>query len=101
MASETYGEGPFERIGIHTSTPLLAGFAAVCATETLVGPLLWTNTPAARRLALGLLPFELACWIGFALPIGPLLGLLRTSLLTDTRRPSRPRRPGIDGNPAR
>lgn len=84
----TYGDGPFEHLGIHTSTPLLAGFVAVCATEALTGMLLWSNRPAGRRLALGLLPVELAYWIGFALPAGPLLGLARTAILTGTRQVS-------------
>jgi hypothetical protein len=33
-------------------------------------------------LAVALLPFELAFWIGFALPLGPPLGLARAILVT-------------------
>jgi hypothetical protein len=74
----TYGGGPFERWGIPTSAPLLTGFIAVCAAELVVGILLWSGRPSGWSLALGLLPFELIYWIGFALPFGPVIGAIRT-----------------------
>lgn len=77
----TYGGGPFERIGIETSTPLLVCFLVVCAAEVAAGVLIWTGAPHAAVLSHLLLPFELAFWIGFALPFGPPLGLTRTVLL--------------------
>lgn len=77
----SYGEGPFEQWGVPTTVPLLVGFAAVCAAEVAVGALLWGGTSAGLWLAIALLPFELAFWIGFALPFGPLLGLARTVLV--------------------
>lgn len=77
----TYGGGPFERWGIETSVPLLAGFIVVCAVELAVGAFLWSGRPSALWLALALLPFELAYWIGFALPFGPILGAIRTALV--------------------
>ncbi|MEO6713466.1 MAG: hypothetical protein ABIM89_08580 [Mycobacteriales bacterium] len=77
----TYGGGPFERWGIQTSVPLLLGFVAVCAAEVLVGVLLWRETAAAPWLALALLPLELVFWIGFALPFGPVLGVVRTAIV--------------------
>ena len=77
----TYGDGPFERWGFPTSVALLLGFVAVCAAEVVVGVLLWGGTTTAPWLALALLPAELAFWIGFALPLGPLLGLARTALV--------------------
>jgi hypothetical protein len=43
MGFPTYGGGPFERWGIPTSVPLLAGFVAVCAAEIVVGVLLWSK----------------------------------------------------------
>lgn len=78
MGFPTYGGGPFERLGIPTSVPLLAGFIAVCAVELLVGVLLWSGRPIGLWIAIGLLPFELIYWIGFALPFGPILGAIRT-----------------------
>lgn len=76
----TYGDGPFERWGLPTTTALLAGFVAVCIAEVVVAVLLWRDA-TALWLALALLPVELVFWIGFALPFGPLLGLARTALV--------------------
>lgn len=77
----TYGNGPFERIGVPTTTPLLVGFLSVCVAEIAVGVLLWAGAAHASALSYALLPFELAFWIGFALPLGPPLGIARTVLL--------------------
>ena len=77
----TYGDGPFERWGLPTSTALLLGFVTVCAAEVVVGVLLWRDSETAPWLALALLPVELVFWVGFALPFGPLLGLARTVLV--------------------
>lgn len=77
----TYGEGPFERFGIHTGVPLLLGFVVVCVLEVVVGVLLIAGFGAAPVISYVLLPFELAFWIGFALPAGPPLGIARTVLL--------------------
>ena len=81
MGFPTYGGGPFERWGIPTSVPLLAGFIAVCAAEVVVGVLLWPGLSIGLWLALALLPFELFYWIGFALPFGLILGAARTVLV--------------------
>ena len=78
MGFPTYGGGPFERWGLPTSVPLLAGFIAVCAAELVVGVLLWSGRSIGLSLAIGLLPFELIYWIGFALPYGPIAGAIRT-----------------------
>ena len=74
----TYGGGPFERLGIPTTVPLLAAFQVVCAAEVVTGWLLWRRKRAGAVLSVALLPVELAFWIGFALPFGPPLGLART-----------------------
>ena len=81
MGFPTYGHGPFERMGIQTSIPLLVGFLAVCAAEVALAVMLWTGAPYAAAMGYALLPFESVYWIGFALPFGPLLGLARTVLL--------------------
>jgi hypothetical protein len=77
----TYGGGPFERLGLHTSVPLLLAFVAVCLAEVLVGVLLLLDVPRAATVSYLLLPFEFAFWIGFALPFGPPLAIARTILL--------------------
>jgi hypothetical protein len=76
----TYGEGPFDRAGIPTSVPLLAGFVVVCAVEVGVGALLLTGWSPALWGSLALLPLELAYWTGFALPLGFLVGAGRVAL---------------------
>jgi len=77
----TYGHGPFERIGITTTVPLLVMFLIVCASEVVVGWLLWSQQGLGLVVALALLPFEFAFWIGFSLPVGPILGIVRTVLV--------------------
>ncbi len=86
MGFPTYGDGPFERIGITTSVPLLIGFVAVCAAEVVVGSMLWAGRPNARWLSFALLPLEVAYWIGFALPVGPVLGVMRTAAVAASMR---------------
>jgi hypothetical protein len=81
MGFPTYGGGPFEDAGIETTVPLLVLFLLVCIAELVVGWLLWRGQRAGALLALVLLPFEFAFWIGFALPLGPVLGLARTGLV--------------------
>jgi hypothetical protein len=76
----TYGEGPFERAGISTTVPLLAGFVVVCAAEVALGALLLTGWRPALWMSLALVPFELAYWTGFALPYGFVLGAARVGL---------------------
>jgi hypothetical protein len=81
MGFPTYGGGPFERLGLPTSVPLLLGFAVVCMAEVIVGVMLLLGVPPAATVTYLLLPFEFAYWIGFALPFGPPLGIARTILL--------------------
>jgi hypothetical protein len=81
MGFPTYGGGPFERLGITSTVPLVLAFVAVCAAEVGLGVLLWVEAPHAELFSHLLLPFELVFWIGFALPFGPVLGILRTGLL--------------------
>ena len=76
----TYGEGPFERIGIHTTIPLLLGFFLVCILQAIAGVLLWQGLKSGAILALVLLPFGLLYWWGFALPVGPLCAIIWTIL---------------------
>jgi hypothetical protein len=55
----TYGDGPFEGVGIDTTTVLLAGFLAVCVAELVAGWLLWRRRRSGVVLALAVLPVEL------------------------------------------
>ena len=88
----TYGDGPFETFGIHTTVLLLGSFLVVCLMELLSGWLLWRRRPAGAAVTLALTPVELVFWIGFALPFGLIVGLARTALIVAAGIPSRHRR---------
>ena len=85
MGFPTYGGGPFERVGVRTSVPLMSAFIALCAAEVATGCLLWRGSRAGVRLSHALLPIEMAFWIGFALPVGPPLGVARALLVIRQR----------------
>ena len=78
MGFPAYGRGPFERIGLPTTVPLLAAFLLVCILEAVAGVLLWGGYRAGGVLALVLLPVAGVFWWGFALPIPPILALVWT-----------------------
>ena len=52
-------EGPFDRAGIETTTPLLIAFVLVCLLEAILGRLLWRHRRSGGILALALLPAEI------------------------------------------
>lgn len=81
MGYPTYGGGVFEKNGVTTSVPLLVGFLAVCVAECVAGWLMWGYSQSGAILALALLPFGLIFWIGFSLPLGPVLAVGRTALI--------------------
>ena len=81
MGLPAYGRGPFERVGIRTTVPLLAGFLLVCILESVAGLLVWGGSKVGAILALALLPAGAIFWWGFALPFGPIFGLLSTVLI--------------------
>jgi len=96
MGFPTYGEGPFEDVGLVTTVPLLVAFLLVCLAELVMGWLLWSRRRSGVVLSLVLLPLELAFWIGFLLPYGFVVGAARTVLVlivsTFTNRPGPSRR---------
>jgi TRAP-type C4-dicarboxylate transport system permease small subunit len=81
MGFPTYGNGPFTQAGIPTTVLLLVAFLAVCVGEPVMGWLLWQTRRSGTVLACALLPFELAFWVGFALPSGFVLGAARSVLV--------------------
>jgi hypothetical protein len=81
MGFPAYGRGPFERIGIPTTIPLLAAFLLVCVLEAVAGSLLWGSYKSGAVLALVLLPVGGVFWWGFALPIPPIFALVWTMLI--------------------
>jgi hypothetical protein len=77
----TYGDGPFAQRGIATTVPLMVGFLVVCVAEVVVGWLLWTEPTVGAWMSIAILPVELLFWIGFALPFGVVLGIVRTVIV--------------------
>jgi len=81
MGFPTYGNGPFEKIGIHTTVPLLTGFVVVCMLECICGWGLWSGEKGSALLSIIIIPVELYFYIGFALPFGPPFVAIRAILL--------------------
>ena len=81
MGFPTYGNGPLEKIGIHTTAPLLIGFVLLCSLECICGWGLWNAEKASAILSLAIIPVELFFFIGFALPFGPPFIVIRCVLL--------------------
>ena len=81
MGFPAYGRGPFERVGLPTTVPLLAAFLLVCILEAVAGYLLWGGYRAGGVLALILLPVAGIFWWGFALPIPPIFAVVWTVLI--------------------
>jgi len=74
-------EGPaFARVSPATFASLLYAFTLLCVAEAVAGLLLWQGLRSGAVLSLALLPFEIAFWIAFALPIPPIFGAVRLVL---------------------
>jgi len=81
MGFPAYGRGPFERIGIQTTVPLLSAFLVICTLECVAGWLLWRGDTAGAILSLVVLACAAVFWWGFALPIPPILAVVWTVLI--------------------
>ena len=68
FGNSTYGNGPFERIGVPTTVPLLAGFLAACVVQVAGGVLLlWPRLSGVVVSVVGIL-LGATFWWGFNLP---------------------------------
>ena len=76
-----YGGGPFERHGINTTVPLVAGFLLICVVECVAAWLLWNGHRVGAILSMSLLPLGAIYWWGFALPYPPIMAVVRTVLI--------------------
>lgn len=76
-----FGGGWFERFSPEVFAILLAVFVGLSAAEAFAGWLLWSGSRAGGILTLVLLPFEIAFWSGFAVPIPAVAAVVRLGLL--------------------
>ena len=76
-----YGGGPFERVGLKSTVPLLAAFLLVNILEIVAGVLVWNGSKAGAILGFGMVPCGAFFWWGFALPIPPIFALVRSVLV--------------------
>ena len=76
-----YGGPLFARVSHGTFALVLFSFAAVLALDGVAGWLMWNGHRAGGILTLALLPIEAAYWYAFALPIPPLMAVVRVALL--------------------
>src|ERR1700756_2507935 len=76
-----YGGGPFERVGLKSTVPLLAAFLLVDILEIVAGALVWQGSKGGAILGFVLIPWVAFFWWGFALPIPPILAVARSALI--------------------
>lgn len=76
-----YGGPLLGRCSQELFTVALGLFTAMSAMELFAAALLWQGHRLGGIITAGLLPFEVAFWFAFALPIPPLLGAARLFLL--------------------
>ena len=81
MGFPTYGNGPFERIGIQTTVPLMTAFLFACTLECICGWGVWRGDKGAAMLSFLMIPIEAFFYFGFALPFGPPVVVIRIILL--------------------
>jgi hypothetical protein len=81
LGNPTYGDGPFERIGVGTTVPLLAGFLAACLIQLVGGGLLiWLRPSGFVVMPVGML-LSAIFWWGFDLPFAWLNAALELPFL--------------------
>jgi hypothetical protein len=87
----TYGDGPFERIGVPTSVPLLAAFLAVCLVQVVGGVLLLWPRRSGIAVSIAGVMLCASFWWGFDLPFAWLNAAVLLTLLVlawGARRPT-------------
>jgi hypothetical protein len=81
FGNPTYGNGPFERIGVLTSVPRLAAFLAACVVQVVGGVLLMRPHRTGIVVSMVGLLFCAPFWWGFALPFAWLNAAVILALL--------------------
>jgi hypothetical protein len=78
--------GPFEGLGIDWMVGLGWAYVGLSVLEVIAGILLWQRRRGGAWLSVGLIPPLIVFWVGFALPLPPLVAALRLWLLWAGRR---------------
>lgn len=78
--------GPFERLGLNPLIVAGLGYVIVSALKILAAYWLWGGRMDGAVLELILLGLSAIFWYGFALPLGPLVGVIQVVLLVLTWR---------------
>jgi len=78
--------GPFERLGIDRMVGLGWAYVGLSVVEVLAGILLWQRRRGGAWLSVALIAPSIVLWVGFALPLPPLVAALRLTLLWAGRR---------------
>lgn len=73
--------GPLARLSIETLAVVLAAFVVVSVLEGVAGWLIWNHHRSGAVLGLALIPFAAVFWVGFELPIPPLIALGRAAIV--------------------
>jgi len=73
--------GPFEKLGIEALIVAGIGYIMVSALKILAAYWLWNTRMDGAVLEVILLGLSAIFWFGFALPLGPLLGIIQVVLL--------------------
>ena len=73
--------GPFEKLGLEALIVAGIGYIIVCALNILAAYWLWNSKMDGAVLELILLGLSVIFWYGFALPLGPLLGIIQVVLM--------------------
>jgi hypothetical protein len=60
MGFPTYGNGPFEKIGVDTTIPLLIAFLMPCILQCIAGQMMWNAEKGGAILS-----FALIRWSAF------------------------------------
>jgi len=73
--------GPFEKLGLEALIVAGIGYIMVSALKILAAYWLWGSRKDGAVLELILLGLSVIFWYGFALPLGPLFGIIQVVLL--------------------
>lgn len=73
--------GPFEKLGLEALIVAGVGYIIVSGLKILAAYWLWSSRMDGAVLELILLGLSAIFWYGFALPLGPLLGIIQAVLL--------------------